>query len=141
MSKRYFLIRLWHLLSLKEYDKESRRMRAWYRESSSQTIAGEDVTGGKVAVTRQERETRGLSPVEQKAYKLAPEAYQEGKSKVESNDIDPRRIAESVANNPRPLSYSETGALIYDRARLKNEQRAIYERITSATSDVQAGRS
>jgi DNA topoisomerase-1 len=105
-------------------------------ERNRSSVPVEEVTGGKVAVTRKERETRGLSPVEQQAYKLAPEAYTEGKARVESNDIDPRRLAESVADKPKPLSYSETGALIYDRARLKNEQKAIYERIGSASGNI-----
>jgi hypothetical protein len=92
----------------------------------------ESPTGPKVAVTRQEREARGLSPVEQQAYQTMGASYEAGKDSVERGTIDPRTLAEQVAKTPRNLSATETGALGYDRARLLNAHDAVMSEIEKA---------
>lgn len=80
----------------------------------------EYLTGARVDVTRAEREARGRDPVQQRAYVAVGDAYASGRRAVESGSVDPRQIAQDVANKPRPLTSTEVGALAYDRARLIN---------------------
>ena len=98
----------------------------------------EGTTGPKVAITRAEREARGLDPVHRAAYMATPDSYYAGKAAVESegaDHIDPAKLADEIANNPRPLTNKEVGALAYDRAVLKNRANALYK----ATDDIHVG--
>ncbi|MDQ3920211.1 MAG: 2'-5' RNA ligase family protein, partial [Acidobacteriota bacterium] len=89
-------------------------------------------TGAANAVTSDERAARGLSDVEKQAYQTLGESYTEGRRLVESGEIDPRALAQTISDKPRPLSASEVGALAYDRARLINDHRDAVSEIARA---------
>lgn len=82
------------------------------------------LTGAKNATTEAERADRGQSPIERQAYTLVGEAYAQGKSAVTEGRTDPRALAASVAQKPRPLTAAEVGALAYDRAQIIKEHDA-----------------
>lgn len=90
------------------------------------------VTGTKQAQTAQEREARGLSPVEKQAYTGMGEAFLAGKHAVESGAIDPRALAAEIGKKPHALSSTEVGALGYHRTRLMNEHADAMAQITKA---------
>lgn len=93
----------------------------------------EAVTGTKNAITEQERADRGMTPVERQAYTNMGKAYAEGRDAVESNTINPRSLAVSVAKKPRPLSALEVGALGYDRAKIIEEHNALIAKADKTT--------
>lgn len=90
------------------------------------------ITGTANAVTESERAGRGLAPVEKQAYAAMGDSYLRGREAVEQGSTDPRSLAQLVADNPRPLTSDEVGALGYDRARLKVEHRETLKAISDA---------
>jgi hypothetical protein len=75
----------------------------------------------KTASIEAERAEAGLDPIEKQQYRNIGEAFTSGKEAVESKRIDPRLVAAEVSGTPRSLTDEETGALGYDRARLRND--------------------
>lgn len=75
----------------------------------------------KTAAIESEREAAGLNPIEKQQYRNIGESFLAGKKAVEDGKLDPRMIAAEVAKTPRSLTDEETGALGYDRARLRND--------------------
>lgn len=91
---------------------------------------GEGQTGIKNETTQAERADRGLSPIE--VEKRKNPAYEEAKEAVDSGKIDPRALAKELADNPRPHTDVEAGALAYDRARIKNEYAIAMNKVDEA---------
>lgn len=105
--------------------------------SSATTVAekppapqGEGETSIKNAVTTEEREDRGLSPVEVEARQTP--AFEAGKKAVDEGRIDPRTLAKELADKPRPHTDEEAAALLYDRMRLQNEHATAMNTIEQA---------
>ena len=92
-------------------------------------------TGIKNAVTEEERLGRGDSPVEVETRRSFGDAFDRGKSLVDSGKIDPRLLATQMAETPRPLSAEESVALIYDRMRLQNDHKAVMDALEKARID------
>jgi hypothetical protein len=90
------------------------------------------ITGTANAVTEAERAERGLAPVEKQAYAAMGDSYLRGREAVEQGRVDPRSLAQLVADNPRPLTSDEVGALGFDRARLKAEHRETLKAVSDA---------
>lgn len=88
-------------------------------------------TSTKNAVTEAEREARGLESIEKEIKKTAP-AYEEAKTLVAEGKTDPRALAKSIADNPRPISAVEEGVIGHDRVRLLNEETAAEKSIADA---------
>lgn len=89
----------------------------------------ESFTGTKNAIVEQERVARGLEPIEKKKYETDFEAT---KAKVDSGEIDARKLAKDTAEKPRALTPEENDALLYDRAILKNEHNDLTKQIDEA---------
>ena len=89
-------------------------------------------TGIKNAVTEEERETIGKTPVEVQVRRSFGEAFDRGKAAVDEGRIDPRQLASRLADQPRALTAEESVALIYDRMRLQNDHAATMENIENA---------
>lgn len=94
--------------------------------------ATEGQTGIKNAVTEEERDQRGLSPVEVEGRRSFGTAFETAKQAVDSGKVDPRALATEVAENPRPLSAEESASLVYDRMRLQNEHQNVMAGIDDA---------
>lgn len=94
-------------------------------------IIQSDTTGIKNAVTLAEREARGLSEVETQVRKVVP-SFDEGKRLVDSGELDPRLLAKELVEKPRTHTPEEAAALLYDRMKLKNEQKATMDLIEKA---------
>ena len=90
-------------------------------------------TGIKNAVTEEERDTSGRSPVEVETRRSFPDAFDNGKRMVDSGEIDPRLLAAAMREKPRALSAEESVALIYDRMRLQNDHVTVMGQIEEAT--------
>jgi hypothetical protein len=54
------------------------------------------------------------------------------KAKVDSGEIDPRKLAKDTVEKPRALTVEETDALLYDRQILKNEHKSVQAQIDEA---------
>lgn len=92
--------------------------------------AGDSQTSIKNAVTEEERAARGLSEVEVEARQTP--SFEAGKQAVIDRKIDPRELAKDLAENPRPHTDEEAGALLYDRMRLQNEHAQVMNTIEAA---------
>ena len=84
------------------------------------------VTGARKSITEPERAARGKDPVEMQEYKTYSSAYKQGKKAVDSGKVDPRTLADEVAEKPRVLKPEETGALVYERQRMNNALKEAY---------------
>ena len=89
-------------------------------------------TSPRNAVTEAERAQRGLPRLESVARKAMGQSYEDGKRAVIEGRLDPRKLADDVASEPRPLNDSETSALGYDRMRLINRTDEIHAQIDDA---------
>jgi hypothetical protein len=94
----------------------------------------------KTAAIEAERAEAGLNPIEKQQYRNIGESFLRGKQAVEKNEIDPRKLAAEVAQTERPLTADETGALGYDRTRLRNDYDAKIKEVSEAVDkgDAQA---
>ena len=92
----------------------------------------EEQTGIKNAVTLEERASEGKDEVEVEARRSLGAAFEKGKQLVDSGEINPRKLAEDLSNNPRALNAEESGALIYDRMRLRNSHAKAMDAIQKA---------
>ena len=97
-------------------------------------------TSIKNKVTKAERESRGMLKVELLARRKFPVVWEQAKRMVDSGEVDPRALAESLVKDPRPLKAEETAALTYDRMRLYNDHKNIMEHISKAVEDGDAGK-
>lgn len=91
-------------------------------------------TGIKHSVVEAERELQGL-PQFQKARRAAGVSFDEGVHAVRSGDIDPRALAieQATASRARPLSTTESMALLYDRMRISQARKAAEVELESAS--------
>jgi hypothetical protein len=89
-------------------------------------------TSIKNAVTMQERGLRSLPDVEKDVRRSLGSLYEEGKSLVESSQVDPRILAREIANKPREITGVEVGVLAYARMRLKLEHQQTMAEIEQA---------
>lgn len=88
-----------------------------------------ETTGVKNAIVDEERAARGLEPLEKQT---ATDPFEVTKAKVDSGEINPRKLAKETVEKPRALTVEETDALIYDRQILKNEHKSIQSQIDEA---------
>lgn len=77
-------------------------------------------TSIKNATVEAERIAAGKDPLESKIIRLVP-SVEAGKNLVESGKIDPRQLAKSLTETPRPIDAAEVGVLLHDRIKIKNE--------------------
>ena len=91
------------------------------------------VAGAYNAHTQAARTARGAPDVDKGGYVLPKDAYEAGKTAVESKKIDPRILARDVSGKPRQLLPEETGALTYDQARISNEMDEVSKLLDSET--------
>lgn len=96
------------------------------------------MTGVKNAETADERQARGLSPVEKQAYTNMGQALLDGKQAVESGAIDPRALAAEIARKPSALTATEVGALGFHRTQLMNEHTEAMATVAKAIDDQDA---
>jgi hypothetical protein len=101
------------------------------RLSPVEKTLSDETTGIKNAVTLEERQTRGLSEIESEVRKVVP-TFDEGKRLVDSGEVDPRSLAKSLVEKPRTHTPEEAAILLYDRMKLKNEQKATMDTIEQA---------
>ena len=92
-------------------------------------------TGIKNASVDEQRAQMGLPPIEGPMRVMDPDNWEVAKEQVDSGQVDPLRIAESVNANPRGLTPEETNAMNYYRARLSNEHKAVMDAIEKARSN------
>jgi len=92
----------------------------------------EGATGIKNAQTLAEREARGLSEVEVETRRSNLVAFDEGKRRIESGEVDPRLLAEELSKKPRPLTPEETAMLTIDRQRIKTDHKAAMDAVEKA---------
>lgn len=99
-----------------------------YRPNKRQEAKGA-TTGVKNAIVDKERAARGLEPLDKQT---ATDPFEVTKAKVDSGELDPRKLAKDTVEKPRALTVEETDALIYDRQILKNEHKSIQSQIDEA---------
>lgn len=92
-------------------------------------------TGIKNSIVDMERVQRGLEPIETPMRAKDPLAWDKAKASVDSGEINPRTLAQSVADKPRNISQEEIDILRYDRMRIKNEYNKIQSNIETAIRD------
>jgi hypothetical protein len=93
-------------------------------------------TGIKKAVKTAEREARGLEEVESEVKRVVP-AFEEGKRLVDSEERDPRILAESIASGDRKgvLEDKEVAMLLYDAMRITKQVSDISDSLEEAILD------
>lgn len=84
---------------------------------------GRELTGIKNAQTLAEREARGLSEVEVETRRSNQVAFDEAMRRIESGEVDPRLLAEELAEKPRSLTPEESAILIIDRQKIKTQHK------------------
>lgn len=75
--------------------------------------------------TRKQREVRGLENLPDAEKTTLSKMFDEGKEAVQSRQIDPAKLAISVADKPRNLSPVEVNSLLYGRQAIREESDAI----------------
>ncbi len=95
----------------------------------------EGPTGIKNAQTLAEREARGLSEIEVEIRRSNTVAFDEGKRRIETGEVDPRILAEELVAKPRPITPEETAILTIDRQRIKTEHQAAMDAVEKAKGD------
>lgn len=90
------------------------------------------LTGAKNAITEEERLARGMPEVNRQAYTGIAESANIGRKAVDAGEIDPKGLARSVAEEPRPLNEKEVGALAFDRARITLEHQDATKKLAAA---------
>jgi hypothetical protein len=90
------------------------------RQAQPKIEAPLEGTSIKNAVVEAERIAAGKDPLESKVIRLVP-SVAEGKARVESGEVNPRDLAQSLVDKPRPIDATEVGVLLHDRIKIKNE--------------------
>lgn len=95
-------------------------------------VKGEgETTGVKNAAVEAERAERGLSPVMKEARKAASTTFDAGKEIVDADPNFRDKVA-TWAKTPKNLTDDETGAALYDRAKLHEEHQITMGQVLAA---------
>lgn len=100
----------------------------WEKMQEPEASPEPRTTSTKRAIVDEEREARGLPPIEVEIRK-SNSAFDEAKELVDSGKENPRELAQKIVDNPRPVTHIEEGMLGYDRMRLQNENYRINDAI------------
>lgn len=107
------------------------------RQSREQPIQSQP-TSTKNADTEQERSSRGIAPAEEVAAREFGTVWDEAKAKVAEDASAPRRLVESLADNPRALSDTENALLLHRQIEVQNEHDAAVKAVNAAPGDAEA---
>lgn len=100
------------------------------------TLEEIESTSIKNKTTAQERKARGLDEVEVEARRTLGDVLDKAKESVDKGEIDPKLLAQELAKKPRALKAEETGVLLYDRMRMRNEYQDLTQQLLTEENDV-----
>ena len=101
-----------------------------------ETKTEEKTTGIKNAVVNKERVERGLEPLQTEGKRTWGKVWDEAKQKIESKEVDPRKLADDLTKEARPITDTEAAILDFDRVTLNNQHRKILDDIAKTPDDV-----
>ena len=94
--------------------------------------ADSGTTGIRNEITAGERAARGLSEVEVLQRRSNTVAFDEGKRRIDSGEVDPRLLAQELADKPRAITPEETAILTIDRQRIKTDHKSAMDAVEKA---------
>lgn len=95
-------------------------------------------TGTKNASTDLERESRGITPAVEAAKRDFGTVWDEADALAKANPEAPRRLVESLKDNPRALSDQENALLLRRQIEVQNEHSAAVDALNSAPESPEA---
>lgn len=95
-----------------------------------------ETTSVKNELMNQQREYRGLDPLQTKEVRKQDAVYEDAKQKIDSGEIDPNKLAKEIVDSPRILNDTDVAVLGVNARRLKNESMDLVNKISKETDPV-----